>query len=81
MDPLAEAKTRPLMGVTEVAKANRAAAVLQLRGVSARPALSFFHRHAQQHMAGRMSTGHMVGRMCADPVGSERVRRHPHHRA
>jgi hypothetical protein len=32
-------------------------------------------------MAGRISIGHVVGNMNADLVGSERVRRHPHHRA
>jgi len=38
-------------------------------------------RHAPGNtMTCRISTGHVVGRMTADPVGSERVRRHPHHR-
>jgi hypothetical protein len=32
-------------------------------------------------MTGRISTGHPVGSVRADLVGSERGRRHPHHRA
>jgi hypothetical protein len=32
-------------------------------------------------MTGHISTGQAVGCMSADLVGSERVRRHPHHRA
>lgn len=35
----------------------------------------------QHVMTGRMSTDHPVGNVRADLVGSERGRRHPHHRA